>query len=139
VRDGSCAARPEAAALSALPLPAAAQRSADALTLVSQLPQRDEEPHAPRRPRRSLQTWAPRAFAASPAYRDACAAPLGRRAYRRVADAGRAFSAPAHAPGRRSDIAVPSMGESMSEGTIAVVLKQPGAFALHAWRARSTP
>jgi hypothetical protein len=28
----------------------------------------------------------------------------------------------------RSDIAVPSMGESMSEGTIAVVLKQPGAF-----------
>ena len=40
--------------------------------------------------------------------------------------------------GRRSDIAVPSMGESMSEGTIAVVLKQPGAHALCAGVARRT-
>jgi 2-oxoglutarate dehydrogenase E2 component (dihydrolipoamide succinyltransferase) len=30
-----------------------------------------------------------------------------------------------------SDIVVPSMGESMSEGTIAVVLKKPGACVLH--------
>jgi hypothetical protein len=57
------------------------------------------------------------------------------RLFRAVRTASRAARA-AHG---RSDIAVPSMGESMSEGTIAVVLKQPGAFALHAWRARSTP
>jgi hypothetical protein len=42
---------------------------------------------------------------------------------------GPRFSASAHAADARSDIAVPSMGESMTEGTIAVVLKKPGALA----------
>ena len=72
-------------------------------------------------------------FAAGPA-RDAHALRPGRRCYRcGVAGVrGRAFrERVTHTPeSHRSDIAVPSMGESMSEGTSAVVLKQPGARAL---------
>ena len=48
---------------------------------------------------------------------------------------GARFSASAHALAACSDVAVPSMGESMTEGTIAVVLKQPGALSRRRLRA----